>query len=431
MKKIVALLMALVMTMSLVACGGNSSSSASSAAKSSSEGSSGDSGKAVELSLWYWDEGQTESLKEMTANFTAKYPNITISLTQIGWDDYWTKLQAALPTGSGPDIMWMHVIASTTYAEAGLLMPLNDLIERDNVDLSNLSQNLFEPYVINGETYGLPKDFDTIGLWYNKAMFDAAGVEYPNENWTWDDYLEAAKKLTIVENGKTVQYGTIAEPDLQTEIFDLILQNGGQIFSEDGTKVTLNTPEVKEALQFELDLMYKYEVSPTMGDRAGTDSASLFAAGQAAMMMNGCWRAAQFYEGLGEDLGVAPLPSNKQRACIANGLAWSGSAKSEHQDEVWEFLKYSATEEGQLPQAASVIPAYSGAEQAWIDRFPTLDMQLFIDALEYGHSYPVPKTNAISVDSYLYNEMVKLYNQPEVGDALAAIEAGTQEQIDK
>lgn len=420
MKKIVALLLTVVMGLNLVACGSGSSS-----------GEGGSDGEAVELSLWYWDEAQTESLKEMCANFTEKNPNITISVTQIGWDDYWTKLQAALPTGSGPDIMWMHPIASTIYAEAGLLMPLNDLIERDNVDISKLNENLFAPYVINGETYGLPKDFDTIGLWYNKAMFDAAGIEYPNENWTWDDYLAAAQKLTIRENGKTIQYGTIAVPDMQAEVFNLILQNGGQPFSDDGTKCTLNTPEVKEAIQFELDLMHKYNVSPTMGDRAGTDAASLFAAGQSAMMMNGCWRAAQFYEGLGDDLGVAPLPGNKERACIANGLAWSGSTKSKYQDEVWEFLKYSATEEGQLPQAATVIPAYSGAEQAWIDRFPSLDMQMFIDALEYGHPYPVSKTNASSVDSYLTSEMTKLFNQPEVGDTLATIEAGVQEQIDK
>lgn len=384
----------------------------------------------VTLMLWYWDEGQSKSIKIITDNFTKK-TGIGIRLTQIPWDDYWVKLQTALPTGTGPDIMWMHTLAMDSYTEAGHIMPLNDLIERDNVDLSRLSKPLFSPFVKNGELYGIPKDFDTIGLWYNKAMFDAAKIDYPNDAWTWDDYRKAAQALTIRANNRVVQYGTIVQADLQAGTYNFMYQNGAKIFGDDGKKCTIASPEGKETLQFMLDLIHKDKVSPTMEERAGMEETQFFSAGQCAMIVNGCWRGKEFHDSLGEDLGVAPLPMKRKKAVIVNGLAYSGYTKSKYPAEVWEFLKYSSTYEAQEPQGMSVIPAYMGAEKMWLDSLPNVDLKIFIDALDYSVPYPIAASNALSAENTLMSGIEKILMQPQVGENLDKLQKSVQTEIEK
>lgn len=141
-----------------------------------------------------------------------------------------------------PDVFWMHSNNSQMYMKNNKLLKLDDYIEKsDKVDMSNYMSEITELYTYDGSYYAVPKDYDTIALWYNKKMFDDAGLEYPNENWTWDDLYEAAKKLTTGD-----KYGfCMNTSNDQDTYYNMVYSMGGYIVmmitqSQDMTMPTLS-----------------------------------------------------------------------------------------------------------------------------------------------------------------------------------------------
>ena len=118
-----------------------------------------------------------------------------------------------------------------------------------------------------GKIYAVPYELNMSAIYYNQDMFDAAGVSYPKWGWNWEAFLETAKKLTKQEGGETKQWGFLSKNYLPT-LNSFITQAGGSILNDDRTKSTLDTPEVQEAIQFMVDLVRKYKVSPTPSDIA-------------------------------------------------------------------------------------------------------------------------------------------------------------------
>ncbi|WP_252891795.1 ABC transporter substrate-binding protein [Thermoclostridium stercorarium] len=185
----------------------------------------------VTVTYALWDSNQALGFEKMADEFTEKNPNIKIEIQLNGWSDYWTALDAAASAGTLPDTFWMHSNNFYRYASNEMLKSLDDLIaSSDKIDLKNYPEGLVSLYNYNGKQYCIPKDFDTIGLWYNKTMFDEAGLEYPDENWTWDDLYEAAKKLTKPDKS---QYGFLAPLHNQEGFYNFIYQNGGTVITPD------------------------------------------------------------------------------------------------------------------------------------------------------------------------------------------------------
>ncbi len=115
-------------------------------------------------------------MQQLATAFTQENPNITIDVQLTPWETYWTKMKAAATGGAAPDVFWMNGPNYQLYATNGVLAPLDEKIAEDKVDLSAYPKALVDLYTVDGKHYGLPKDFDTVGLWYNKELFDAAGV---------------------------------------------------------------------------------------------------------------------------------------------------------------------------------------------------------------------------------------------------------------
>ena len=149
-----------------------------------------------EVRYAYWDDNQTPYIEKCIEEFNKVYPNVTVTLEPNTWDEYWTKLEAAATGGSIADVFWMNGPNITKYAKGEILMPIDDMIAEQGIDVANYPAGLVALYNIDGAQYALPKDFDTIGVWYNKALFDEAGVEYPTDDWTWEDMAAKAAELT-------------------------------------------------------------------------------------------------------------------------------------------------------------------------------------------------------------------------------------------
>lgn len=172
MKKIAALGMSAVMVAGMMAgCGSNSDSSSS-----DSKGSS-KSGDKVELTLGIWDENQRDAMQKMIDAYEAENDNVSISiqLTPYKGGEYWTKLEASAGGGTAPDVFWLNVLHLDSYVEGGILDDLSDAIASSDIK-DNFAETLVNNYVRDGKNYAVPKDFDTNALWYNKDLFDQAGV---------------------------------------------------------------------------------------------------------------------------------------------------------------------------------------------------------------------------------------------------------------
>lgn len=368
-------------------------SAAAAAPSASSEG--GDtSGAAVTLRYALWNQNQVPAMEQIIAAFKESNPNIDVAIELTPFDQYWTKLEAAATGGSLPDLFWMNGPNFVKYASNEILMPLNDQIAADGVDLTNYPQALVDLYTYEDTRYALPKDFDTIGLWYNKELFDAAGVAYPDDTWTWDSVREAAQQLTNAEQGV---WGIAARMVNQEGYYNTIYQNGGYVISPDKTASGYDQPATIEALQYWTD-MIEQGFSPTQAQMTETNPLDLFQSGKVTMLYGGSWRQIQFAENeyTRDRVDVTVLPQGQQRAVIIHGLGNVISAQTQYPEEAWEFLKFLGSQEAAQIQAetGAVIPAFNGAQQTWVESNTQFNLQVFLDQLEYAVPYPVSANTA-------------------------------------
>ena len=164
------------------------------------------------LTFQIWDVNQRKGMQAMCDAYTAQHPDVEIEVQVTSWNEYWTKLEAAAESNTMPDIFWMHTNQLLYYADFGMLADVTDLY-------SDVESNYYESHFSdisrsnasgsNGRLYGVPKDKDNGMLVYNKEMFDAAGVAYPTDDWTWEDLADASQKIYDA----TGKYGFMAYND--------------------------------------------------------------------------------------------------------------------------------------------------------------------------------------------------------------------------
>ncbi|MEY9904752.1 multiple sugar transport system substrate-binding protein [Catenulispora sp. MAP12-49] len=367
-----------------------SAAACSSSTSSSGSGSGGSGGGKVSLSYGVWDATQVPAMQKIIAAFEAQNPGITVTIQQTPWADYWTKLQAAASGGSAPDVFWMNGPNFQLYASNKVLEPLTNL----HPDTSVYPPALAQLYQYKGVQYGLPKDFDTVGLWYNKALFDAAGVSYPTAAWTWADFQAAAKKLTDPAKGV---YGVGANLEGQENFYDTIYQAGGSVISPDGKKSGYADPATIAGLKFWTDLVAAKE-SPSLKQMTDTAPLNLFESGKLAMYWGGSWDAKEFSGNDATKTGVdvAPLPAGVKKATIIHGLANVVFAHTSHPAQAEKFAAFLGSQAAAQIEAdtGTVIPAYNGMQQTWVKAYPQYHLQSFLDQLPDAVPYPISKNTA-------------------------------------
>lgn len=348
----------------------------------------------VTLTYATWSEDQKLAMQGIADAFHDANPSITIDVQALPWPDFWTKLEAGMTGGVAPDSFWMLADKYQPYADAGMLLEMDQAIEDAGVDVSKYPRAIVDMYTRNDKLWGLPKDFDTNGLWYNKEIFDAAGVEYPTADWTWVELREAAKQLTNAEQGV---HGIAAPIDRQSGYYNTIFQAGGQVLSDDKKTAVYDTPEAIEGLQFWVDLMADGS-SPSLQQMSDTEPVSMFMQGKLAMYQSGAYWAKRFYDddAFRPKVGVQVLPMGKERATVTSGILNAGNAKTEHPEELRQWLLFLGGKEAAEIQGrtGAVLPAYEGTQQTWVDSMPEFGLQVFLDELEYAVPLPVSDNTA-------------------------------------
>src|SRR5215211_5947213 len=350
-------------------------------------------GEEITITYGIWDSAQLPAVEAQAAAFKELHPNITIEPQLVPWDDYWTKLQTGVAGGAAADVFWLNANNLPVYAAQGALVPIQPLVDDGSIDADAYPESLRSIYTFEGTVYGIPRDFDTIALFYNKDLFDKAGVEYPTGDWTWDDLRAAAEKLTIKEGDTATQWGFGSTTSDQENYFNLIKQNEGEILNEDMTEALLDEPAACEALAF-AESFITDGLSPSIAVQQANDPyATLFPGGVIAMIFEGSWNVLT-YSQANPAIAVAPLPKGKTRASANHALAnviWTGS---QNQCAALEWVKYLASADAEriLGETGTVIPAMEGLQEDWVASIPGMDLQVFIDAVDY--SFPLPASPA-------------------------------------
>ncbi|MDO5135758.1 MAG: sugar ABC transporter substrate-binding protein [Eubacteriales bacterium] len=323
----------------------------------------------VELSVSIWDTNQEPGIQEILADFTEK-TGISTKVSVVTWEEYWTMLEAGAQGGSLPDVFWMHSNESERYMSNDMLLDLTDKIaESDVVDPENYPADIWGLYTYEDKYFAVPKDVDTIALWYNKALFDEAGVDYPTADWTWDDVTEAARKLTK-EDGSV--YGLAMRNDNnQAGYYNMVYDNGGCVINEDRTQSGWDDPKTIQAMET-LETWINEGLMPSLETMSESGEDVLFQSGKVAMVFQGSWMLAAYRDNeyTAENCDIVELPMNGEtgrRASIYNGLGWAAAANGEHTEEAWQLIEYLGSKEAQEKQAelGVTMSAYKGTSDKW------------------------------------------------------------------
>ena len=428
LRKLPALLLALAMMLALASCGGGGGGSGSGGAESG--GSSGGGTAALEVKIW--DNVQLPGLRQIAEEWTAQ-SGIPVNIQVVTWDDYWTLLEAGVSGGQMPDVFWMHSNNAQMYMENNKLLNLSPYIEASEaIDLSNYYEGITALYSLDGNQYAVPKDHDTIALIYNKTLFDAAGVDYPTNDWTWDDYYEAGKAITEAGASASPQFygAAMNTTNDQDGYFNIIYDYGGYVISEDHKSSGWDNPDTKAAMEFVGRLNTDVFAPQTLVAENGTDG--LFTNNLAAMITQGSWMIRSFYDhDNAENFAWAMLPyydangngqaDAAERCSIYNGLGWAAAADTRNPDAAWSLIEWFGTREMQLKQSelGVTMAAYEGCSDAFIDAFEGMDISPFLQIEEEGTLIFRPYSKYTSRWSNQYQqELVAAWQDPSVTDSV-------------
>jgi multiple sugar transport system substrate-binding protein len=431
-RKLVVVGTALMLASTLAACG--SGASADSEPTSSNSDSTAEASESIadmgdiDLTYWMWNASQEPTFREMADQFEEKYPNVTVNIELTPVSEYWTKLQTAVQGGDAPDVFWMNHLNLPLYADNGIVAPIDDALKPSGLSIDDYPDTV-GLYNYNGAQYGLPQDLDTGGMWYNKQLFDEAGLDYPTADWTWDDVKSAAEVLTDESAGV---YAIASSVDSQSNYYPTIWQAGGEILNEDLTSSGWDTPENKAGLEYWLDFIEAGQ-SPTVAQLAETPADQLFPSGKLAMYYSGTWNVAPYSKdpAIAEMVDVAPYPAGIEEATFLGSLTSAVNAKSPNLAAAKAFSLWTAG-----PEAAKIrverqdkAPAHGDAWRDWAANSP-FDLEgLYAENLETGRRLPASKNTPAWTKVEVDTVTQILAGQLPIDEGLAVIKEGTDKAL--
>jgi multiple sugar transport system substrate-binding protein len=340
-------------------------------------------GKVVLRYLTYeTGKEQQDLVNEIVRRFERTHPDVRVEVEFNS--NARRKLYVDLASGTAPDVFYSVSDDIPRMAARSVIMNQTPLAKREGITFSGYFPKTVKGLQWNGDLYAFPIHYSTDVLFYNKKLFDVAHLPYPNEKWTWGDFVNAAQRLTKVgSDGRTEVFGTtLPDPSLS------IAANGGTLFNADYTQSEIDNPAAEDALRKLLDLRDKYHVAPTPQQLQDTSTTQLFQTGRVAMMPGRTYMVIDFNKAIKDfDYDVTLMPPMKHRAVR---LAVGGTciaANTRHPKEAWEFAKFYGSEDGGLQVLGSqknCVPAVKTL--AYSPKYflsgPPKNVRIFVDSIQ-------------------------------------------------
>ena len=359
---------------------------------------------------------------------------ITVDAQYQGeYDDSLNKLKSAQIGNMGADLVQVYEIGSRFMIDSGWIVPMQQMIDADSYDVSEIEPNLAAYYTIDNELYSMPFNSSTPIMYYNKDMLKEAGIDLPSTDaaspWSWDEFVENAKKITKDSSGNGPDdegfdpdsisvYGTMMPTDW-VKFIALLHTNGVGILNEDGDALGISTPEGIEVIQAIADLGNTIHCAPSsaMAKGAFSDASAMLMNGQVAMVIDGGWALAN-YTNEGFDVGVAPIPAFQQAADISWTAGLCMSPNAAENEAAFDFYQYftnftnsvdaalnQGVSLGGLPQTLEVFDGGEN-EQKWISTYSKVDATEMCEAFK----------NILQADTTVLGDNVRVKNFPVIVD---------------
>ncbi|MDD7686708.1 MAG: sugar ABC transporter substrate-binding protein [Actinomycetaceae bacterium] len=366
--------------------------------------------------------GNEKNLEKIVSAFEKENPNIKVKVTTLPYADYFTTLQTDLASGTVADVFDLEYANYAAYQNSGVLAPI------EGVDMGVYQKSLADAYTTDGKAYALPTSFSNVVLFYNKDLFDAAGVKYPTADWTWADEQAAAEKLTDAARGVFGDY----QPISYNEYYKAVAQAGGSLLDTKASKATFNSPEGKRAAQW---LVGKSGTTmPTAEQGAGTPDfdANLFVDGKLAMWHTGIWMFSSLDKvPFAWDIAVEPGDTTPASALFSNGVAVSANTK--HKDAAIKFAYYLTSSDTTVDvrlAAGWELPTIADQSKlgAYLKLTPPESKKVVFDSLEKVALAPSIGDNQAQMQDAITDALTEAAaGRITVDDALAT----AQQQVDK
>jgi multiple sugar transport system substrate-binding protein len=343
-----------------------------------------------------WEAAFVPVQVEFDNAFNERHPDIFIKIVNSTWSNHNQIVPTWAAAGELPDIIYVHGRYAFPWNYEGIMMSNQDYIDADpEFNVEDVWEEARRLYRFEGKQYEIPYDHGPIIMAYNKDIFDAAGEPYPEENWTTDDFLAKAKRLTKDPIwGYSGAYGTIVGLGNEWGIA-LVGPFGGSVLNDEENEILLDSPESLAGLQFHADLIHKEKVAPTPAV-AASFPAGIWIAGNAAMWGLPTWGIPQMVTFGDFNWDVVPWPKGPVAQVTGSfGSGYGTTRDSKYPDQCWTYLREYLSKEGmEFMWGASGrgSPARLSAYQSYLDAETAPDhAQYYRDALEKyavtGHPY--------------------------------------------
>lgn len=379
----------------------------------------------------------------LIAGFKSTISNVDVVLNNVPDDEFERKLATMFSASAPPDIFLMNFRNIGVYASEGALYPLDSLIaSSQQMKTEDFYPAALKAFTYNGGLQCLPQNLSSPVIYYNKALFDAAGVAYPQAGWTWDDFVTTARALTkdTDGDGTTDQFGFGTSVQAM-RLAPFVWQNGGDFLDDyaNPSKLTLDTPEAREAITWFANLQLVEHVMPDAVAEEATSSSNRFVAGTLGMFMNSRVSVPTLRSIEGFEWDAAPLPTGKQQASVLHSDGFcvpTESAKDpNHLKAIWSFIEYafSATGQSVLAETGRTVPSRTAVAEsdAFMGSVPPANNQAWLDAADYMRAFPVlPQWTAI--EGVITNELKRaVYGNATIDEAIQAMEDGVAEILNQ
>jgi len=378
-----------------------------------------------------------QAYQDIVAAFNEVHPEIGVQIQYVPEDDvYRERLATQFSGGQPPDVMLVDYRHYSVFAEQGALEAVGPYLDKsDLIKAADFYEQPMNAFTYKDQLWCIPQNISSLVVYYNKDLFDQAGVPYPSNDWTWDDFLNAARTPTMdVDGDGTIdQYGASIDPKL-IRMAPFVWQNGGELVDnrEQPTQLTLDAPSTKEAFQWFVNLQVSEHVVPDAVAESAIPGENRFLNGTLGMFFNSRRAVPIFRTIQSFQWDVAPMPVGKQPATILHSDGFCMAQDSEHKDEAWTFIEYVNSVEGQteLSKTGRIVPSVIAVAEspAFLDATKSpANNRAYIDTA--ATIYPVPVIPGWSAIEAAANREVEraFYGQTSVDEAIQAADQITKE----
>lgn len=416
-KKLLTMLLTASLAAGLLAgCGEKEENSKANTTESSEENASATEQDEVTITLSHWgSETDEKTYRERADLYEASHPGVKIEINYIP-TDYIQKMNTMFAGGTAPDIaVFAEEIHS--FSSKGMLLPLDDYVKEAGIDVAGrVGQAMADAYSYNGNLYGIADRGGSMVLYYNKDMFDAAGIEYPTSDWEWDDMLKASIAMTG-GSGEDEHWGYATE-NWWAYWMTWIYQAGGRVIDENGN-LAINSPESVKGLKFLQELTTKYDVMPTREEYAnmgsGAYAGSVFAQGKVGMVPCGLWMLSSLQD-VDFEYGIVEMFGGPEKVTAPFSNAMTISSTCKHPDIAFDIINFMTDIEAQEIIVKNLEDAPANLEVLGSDTFKNagwgssqVDMGVFERSSKMLFSVPL-NPNWTSWDTIMNDEMAGVFD---------------------